>query len=156
MRALILATLATSMFVATAHAQSLAGMQARTAAIAQRYLEVWSSDGAAAVQGVPYVYGPTVQFYGRTYSQAQLMAEKRRAVAQWPIRRYRMRPGTVQIICNEGEMKCGVRSVIDFVAENPRRGTSKRGSARFDLGVSFAGPQPRILYEGGSLNRRRS
>ena len=74
-------------------------MRTRTAAIAERYLAGWSSDGTLAVQEVPYVYGPTIQFHGRTYTQSQLMAEKRRAVAQWPVRRYAMRPGTVQVIC---------------------------------------------------------
>lgn len=152
-RALTLAFLLT-LASAQAHAQSTAEMEARTAAIAERYLEVWSQDGGLAVEGVPYVYGPTVRFYGRTYTQAQLMAEKSRAIRQWPVRRYVQRPGTVKIICSATEMKCGLRSVIDFVAENPVRGTVKRGSARFDLGVSFAGPQPRILYEGGSLNNR--
>jgi hypothetical protein len=131
-------------------------MKARTAEIATRYLEVWSTNDAAAVAGVPYVYGPRVQFYGRDYSQADLMAEKRRAIHQWPVRRYVHRPGSMQVICNVAKQRCGVRSITDFEVANPARGTAKHGSARFDLGVSFEGPQPRILYEGGSLGRRRA
>lgn len=46
-------------------ALSGAEMQRRTAAIAERYLAVWSSNDGGAVAGVPYMYGPTVQFYGR-------------------------------------------------------------------------------------------
>jgi hypothetical protein len=138
-----------------AQAASLSEMRERTAEIATRYLQVWSSNDAAAVQGVPYVYGPSVRFYGRNYTQAMLMDEKRRAIRQWPIRRYVHRPGTLNVICNEGTQKCAARSITDFQVENPARGTFKRGSARFDLGVSFEGPRPRILYEGGSLGRRR-
>ncbi len=52
-------------FGSSASAASLADMQERTAIIATRYLQVWSSNGPAAVAGVPYVYGPTVTFYGQ-------------------------------------------------------------------------------------------
>lgn len=143
-------------FGPAAEAASLAEMQERTAVIATRYLDVWSSNGPAAVAGVPYVYGPSVAFYGQTYSQERLMAEKRAVIRQWPVRRYTHRPGSMRVLCNVSAQKCGARSIIDFVAENPARGTAKRGSAKFDLGVSFAGPRPRILYEGGSLNSPRA
>jgi hypothetical protein len=139
----------------SAQAASVSEMRERTAEIATRYLQVWSSNDAAAVQGVPYVYGPSVRFYGRNYTQAMLMDEKRRAIRQWPIRHYVHRPGTLNVICNEATQKCAARSITDFQVENPARGTFKRGSARFDLGVSFDGSRPRILYEGGSLGRRR-
>lgn len=130
-------------------------MRRRTAYIAERYLAIWSSNDGTAVAGVPYMYGPTVTFYGRTYTQSQLVAEKRRAIRQWPIRRYAHRPGTMRVTCNPPEMKCAARSVMDFEVANPARGTGRAGSARFDLGVSFAERQPRILYEGGSLGNRR-
>ena len=135
--------------------RSLAGMRARTAEIATEYLRVWSSNDGNAVASVPYIYGPTVLFYGRRYTQAQLVAEKRRAIRQWPVRRYTHRPGTMRVICNAAQRKCAARSIMDFSVENPDRGTAKHGAARFDLGVSFAGERPRILYEGGSLNRPR-
>lgn len=147
--------LAAALLAPGLEARAATGMEERTAVIATRYLQVWSSNDLAAVQGVPYVYGPTVTFYGKTYTQAMLMAEKRRAIRQWPVRRYVHRPGSMQIICNAPEQKCAARSIIDFVAENPRTGAFKRGSAKFDLGISFEGPTPRILYEGGSLNRSR-
>ncbi len=136
-------------------ALSGAEMQRRTATIAERYLAIWSSNDGGAVAGVPYMYGPTVEFYGRPYTQEQLVNEKRAAIRQWPLRRYAIRPGTLRVVCNVAQAKCAARSVIDFEVANPARGTRKAGSARFDLGVSYAGRQPRILYEGGSLGRRR-
>ena len=138
-------------------AQALSGaeMQRRTAIIAERYLAIWSSNDGGAVTGVPYMYGPTVQFYGRPYTQERLVDEKRAAIRQWPLRRYAIRPGTLRVICNVPKVKCAARSSIDFVVAIPARGTRKSGSARFDLGVSYAGRQPRILYEGGSLGRHR-
>lgn len=136
-------------------AQSGAEMQRRTGYIAERYLAIWSSNDGGAVAGVPYMYGPTVQFYGRPYTQRQLINEKRAAIRRWPLRRYAIRPGTLHVICNVPQAKCAARAITDFVVANPDQGTRKAGSARFDLGVSYAGRQPRILYEGGSLGRHR-
>ncbi|WP_132250961.1 hypothetical protein [Methylobacterium segetis] len=140
----------------SAQAVGLTEMKRRTAFIAERYLQIWSSSNVSPVAGVPYMYGPTVTFYGQRYSQEQLMAEKRRAIQQWPSRRYVHRPGTMQITCNVPAQKCAARSTIDFEVSNSRHGTAKQGSAKFDLGISFADRQPRILYEGGSLNNRRA
>lgn len=144
------------MFASPAFAVSPQEMKDRTAFIAERYLQIWSSSNVRPVAGVPYMYGRTVLFYGKPYTQADLQAEKQRAISQWPVRHYVHRPGTMRVICNVAARKCAARSVIDFTVANPRRGTRKSGSAKFDLGVSFAGPHPVILYEGGSLNRRRS
>lgn len=131
-------------------------MKDRTAFIAERYLQIWSSSNVSPVAGVPYMYGRTVQFYGKPYTQADLQAEKRRAISQWPIRRYVHRPGTMRINCNYALLKCAARSTIDFSVSNPSRGTRKTGSAKFDLGISFSGSHPVILYEGGSSNKNRN
>ncbi|MCJ2050749.1 hypothetical protein [Methylobacterium sp. J-070] len=131
-------------------------MRTRTAFIADRYLQIWSSNNLSPVAEVPYMYGRTVTFYGKTYTRADLQAEKQRAIAQWPVRHYVHRPGTMRVLCNVEARKCAARSTIDFTVANPDRRTGKSGSAKFDLGVSFAGPRPVILYEGGSLNRRRT
>ena len=152
----LLLSAAIMMAATSAQALGLAEMKQRTAFIAERYLQIWSSNNASPIAGVPYMYGPTVTFYGQRYTQAQLIAEKRRAIQQWPSRRYVHRPGTMQITCNGPAQKCAARSTIDFEVRNDRRGTAKQGSAKFDLGISFAERHPRILYEGGSLNSRHA
>ncbi len=154
-RALLIGAVAI-MAVSPSYAVSPQEMKERTAFIADRYLQIWSSSNVSPVAGVPYMYGRTVLFYGKPYTQADLQAEKQRAISQWPVRHYAHRPGTLRVICNTAARKCAARSTIDFTVANPKRGTRKSGSAKFDLGVSFAGPHPVILYEGGRLNRRRS
>jgi hypothetical protein len=144
------------MSASPSYAVSPQEMKDRTAFIASRYLQIWSSNNVSPVAGVPYMYGRTVLFYGKSYTQADLQAEKQRAIVQWPVRHYAHRPGTLRVVCNAAARKCAARSTIDFAVANPNRGTRKSGSAKFDLGVSFAGPHPVILYEGGSLNKRRS
>lgn len=137
-----------------ARAQGLAEMEERSAIIAERYLAVWSSSDEASVAGVPYVYGPRVRFYGKTLDQRALAAEKRRAIREWPIRSYRHRPGTMRVLCNGAALRCAARSIIDYQVANPETGRQARGSATFDLGISFAGPKPVILYETGRPVRR--
>lgn len=83
---MVLAALAA--YSVPAHAITLPEMRERTAVIANRYLEIWSANNASPVSCVPYMYGPTVMFYGKRYSQADLIAEKRRAIRQWPVRQY--------------------------------------------------------------------
>jgi hypothetical protein len=139
-----------------ASAQSVAEMQQRSAIIAQRYLQVWSSSDELSIEGVPYVYGPRVTFYGRSLDWRGLQNEKRRAVRQWPVRSYEHRPGSMEVICNENTRRCAVRSIIDYAVSNPNTGRRARGSATFDLGISFAGARPSILYETGGPLRRSS
>ncbi len=135
-------------------AQSAGEMQERSATIAQRYLAVWSSSSEFSIEGVPYVYGPRVTFYGRSLDWRGLAAEKRRAVRQWPNRSYHHRPGSMQVICNAGARRCAVRSIIDYRVSNPGTGRRASGAATFDLGISFAGAKPVILYESGRPLRR--
>src|SRR4051794_40278894 len=78
-------------------AASTAGpLEIRTGTLATRYLQVWSSDGATAIRSVPDLYERRVTFYGQQYTHHQLMAEKRRAIRRWPVRRYAHRPGTLR------------------------------------------------------------
>jgi hypothetical protein len=152
---LSLILLAYSILACGTAASASSRLERETAVIATRYLQVWSSDGAASVASVPRLYQRTVTFYGRRYTHHQLMAEKRRAIRRWPIRHYAHHPGTMRIDCDLPDRKCMSRSIIDFRVEHPRWGTVKQGSARFALGINFAGPSPRIFYEGGSVNARR-
>lgn len=141
---------------ASCWAVPLLEMKARTAEIATRYLQVWSSSDAAAVEGVPYVYGPQTAFYGQNVTPPQLQALKRGAIRQWPVRSYVHRPGSMKVVCAEGTQRCAAVSTIDYRVSNPQRGTSARGSARFELGISFEGPVPRILYEDGTRRSART
>ena len=144
-------------FAPSARAVDLDETRVRAASFATGYLQLWSSDNTAPIARVPDMYARTVTFYGRRYTQDQLIAEKRRAIQRWPSRRYVHRPGTMQVSCNLSAQRCVTRSIIDFEVSSYRRHAAKRGSARFDLGISFAERGPRIVHEaGGSSNTRRS
>jgi hypothetical protein len=130
-------------------------LEERTAAFATRYLQAWSANGAASVRSVPILYERAPTFYGRTYTHHELMAEKRQAIRRWPIRHYAHHPGTMRIKCDLPNRRCVARSIIDLRVASPPRGTVKDGSAKFVLGINFARRNPRIFYEGGSVNAPR-
>jgi hypothetical protein len=131
-------------------------LEERTAALATRYLQVWSVNGATSVRSVPTLYERATTFYGRTYTHHQLMAEKRRAIRRWPIRHYAHHPGTMRVRCDVPNRRCVAHSIIDFRVASPHRGALKHGSATFVLGINFARSNPRIFYEGASVNAPRA
>ena len=134
--------------------QALAMSEARMRIVAievtYRHLATWSS--RPLVQGrMPVDYGDTVTSFGRVYSRDALSEERLATGRRWPVRSYTLRPGTLRVSCNVPAFKCAVRSTVDYRLSDPVRHVSERGSARFDLGVCFSGPQPSILYEDGGL-----
>lgn len=133
-----------------AMAMSEARMRSGAINVAYRYLSTWSSDPAAQAQ-IPFDYGDTVMSFGRASSRDELSAKRSAASRRWPVRSYTHRPGTVRVSCNVPALKCAVRSTVDYRVSDPIGHVSERGSARFDLGVGFGGPRPRILYEDGGL-----
>ena len=74
-----------------------------------------TNDGGAIAVGAVYMYGSTVRFYGRLYTQEQLIDEKRAAIGQWPLRR----PARVlRVTCNVPQCECAARSIIKFEVAN--------------------------------------
>lgn len=133
-----------------AMAMSEARMRSGAVEVAYRYLSTWSS-GPAGQARMPFDDGDTIMSFGRAYSRDELRAERLAASRRWPVRRYTHRPGTLRVSCNVPALKCAVRSTVDYRVSNPVSHVSEHGSARFDLGVGFGGPRPRILYEDGGL-----
>jgi hypothetical protein len=121
--------------------------------LAYALLDAWSSDNRVALNGLADLYAARVSFFGRLVDRLEVQREKRRFAARWPVRRYEHRPRTMAIDCDVEAKICHVRSTIDWRAENPARQTRSRGAAKFELGVSFAGDQPLVAYEGGRVTR---
>ena len=119
--------------------------------LAYTYLQGWSSGNAQALADVKALYGPRVNFYGRFIDRQVLFSQKRSFGQRWPVRRYEHRPGTMQIRCEAQTQACLVRSIIDWRAANPARGTASRGSSTFELGIGFAGQKPVVLFERGRV-----
>jgi hypothetical protein len=131
--------------------RDLATMRDLSADLANSYLRIWSSSNEAALDDVHEVYAPHVNFYGRVLDKRGITAEKMRFVRRWPVRRYSLRPGTTRVDCNPHRQSCVVRTLINWTAAAPQRREVSRGVSEFELGVAFAGSQPRVVYEGGRV-----
>jgi hypothetical protein len=116
-------------------------------ALAERYLELWSSPNDEMIEATPELYASSVRYYGRRIDRAALLAQKRRFADRWPVRSYRHRPGSIRAACEERTRICLVRSVYDYSVENPRSGKQGRGSSGLTIGVSLAGERPLIVSE---------
>ena len=142
-----------ALLACTAPARALdpATMKDRTAFIATRYLEIWSSNDATSITASRPC---TVQWPDSMGATTHKINSSRRSVA----RSGNGLPGATGIAPAPYEsfathaQKCAARSMIDVEVSNALRGTAKRGSAKFDLGTSFAEPRPRIFSESGRLN----
>ena len=124
--------------------------------VAYAYLDAWSSENKTALTGFDHLYAAQVMFFGRRIERAAVRDDKLRFARRWPIRHYDPRPATMNIACDVEAKLCRVRSVLDYRAESPLRHARTEGSAEFELGISFAGLQPEIVYESGRVLRIRS
>jgi hypothetical protein len=137
-----------------APAERLAHMTDLARELTKSYLQVWSSNGRAALADVEQVYGPIIVFYGQTFEQRHLAAEKRRFLRRWPVRSYALRPGTTRVQCSLGAQGCTVNAIVDWEVRAPARREVSRGSSHFKLGIDLSGPQPAVSSEGGRVITR--
>ena len=73
------------------------------------YLAMWSHDDDINTASVERFYAPLVNYYGKRMSRAQVLADKRAYIRQWPIRNYAEVPGTFLGSCNSDRSFCKVR-----------------------------------------------
>jgi hypothetical protein len=118
------------------------------------YLGYWSAPNAVTLRATPEFYAPRVLFHGRVMSARALAEEKRRFIQRWPQRYYSPRLETMRTNCDPGREVCTVRTAFDFTALNPAQGARSRGTANLELGVSFAGGRPAIVFESSHIVRR--
>lgn len=74
----------------------------------QNYLAMWSSNQAINAASVSRFYAPRVIYYGKSFSRAQVLADKETYVRHWPVRDYREVPGSFAAHCNADRSLCKV------------------------------------------------
>ena len=95
----------------------------------QAYLALWSRNADVGPAAVERFYAPTVVYYGKSLSRAQVLADKLRYIKAWPERAYREIPGTIDAHCNGNRSRCRV-SVMMTWRRISRGGKSSAGRAR--------------------------
>ncbi len=84
------------------------GTKADAEQAVQGYLAIWSSQKSFDPATVARFYAPRVIYYGKHFSRAQVLADKRAYVRQWPVRLYREVPGSFAATCDAGKTLCKV------------------------------------------------
>lgn len=92
-----------------------------------------------------------VDYYGKLTSRADVLKDKERYVARWPVRSYRLRSETVRTSCDESKSTCRVDGLLDFNLSNPADGRKSSGASSFEFGIRFGPDGGRIFYESGKI-----
>jgi caspase domain-containing protein len=90
-----------------------------------------------------------VDYYGKITSRADVIKDKERYVARWPVRSYQMRSDTIRTSCVDNSSTCRVSGLLDYSLSNPSSGKKSSGSASFEFGIRFDAGGGRIVYENG-------
>ena len=136
-------------------AQTDDSLAVRSAEFSAAYLRTWSTDTRASLLDVPHIYAARVNFYGRLLNHAALIREKAQFARRWPQRQYSLRPGTLDVQCDERGPRCVVRAVIDWRAESPARMASTRGTSTFLQALDLAAERPLVIRETGAVVQSR-
>jgi len=120
------------------------------------YFTVWANDASATPQAVEHFYASRVNYYGREMTSAEVYQDKVYLMRQWPIRTYRVRPGTVMTSCSENHDRCQVSLALDFLSANPARGVGAQGVASISFLLSGSEGQMKIERENGVTVLRSS
>jgi uncharacterized caspase-like protein len=124
-------------------------LQQRALEFAARDMDQSSGDPAAFLAYAGQVFDDQVDFYGKRTSRADVLKEKERYVARWPIRTYKLLPEATQAACNEVQATCIVSGVVVFSVSDPAKGRKSTGTATFEYGVRFGSNTVKVFSENG-------
>ncbi|MGE0768504.1 MAG: caspase domain-containing protein [Hyphomicrobiaceae bacterium] len=101
------------------------------AAITRYIAEVYLPSGAGEA-GSELTYEPQVSYYGKSVTRSAVLADKRRYVARWPRRAYRLDPGSVSVVPGRDG---AYEATFEYTYEvsNGRRTSGGRGRTRLTL-----------------------
>jgi hypothetical protein len=112
----------------------------------------WSSSNEEALLRMPprFYYSCLQSYYDgkKVVYFRNVWADKKSFAERWPLRRYRIREGSIDISCNPRDRygECNVHVIVDWSVENPDRNTARNGASAYDFGVSLA-----ILASGSDI-----
>ncbi|WP_137113152.1 hypothetical protein [Rhodobacter sp. SY28-1] len=112
----------------------------------------WSLPNDQALPRLATYYAPFVDFYGNPFTHAEVMTEKEDFASRWPVRSYRVEPGSFKVKCSsEG---CVVDAVIAWLAASPARGAKASGRSTWSLWLTDIDGSLKIVRENGATLER--
>jgi hypothetical protein len=121
----------------------------------QEYYRRTTSSTPDDYRFIAAAFAPEVNYYGKRLTREEVLADKFRWMATWPVRDYRVQEDSAEWQCNENARLCVVRVLVDFDARNPKTRKVSKGVTTNELGVRVTNSSVEIEYENGKVLQRR-
>lgn len=109
-----------------------------------------NDDASTALRVADEAYADYVDFFGKTLTHREVLADKRRYFERWPIRHSRVNEYSLYSVCENN--KCAVSGEYDWFVRSPKRNKKATGTATFYyvLDMQAGG---KIISEGGKARK---
>jgi ATP-dependent protease ClpP protease subunit len=119
-------------------------------------IEQWSGPSNLSVRFLSSVYPEQVEYYGSLKDRDAVIRDKKKFTDRWPVRKYIVRPDTIETQCDLEVLQCDVRGLLDWTASSEKRNALASGSAAFDYRVMLTDNGFSIASESGSVLSRQT
>ena len=126
-------------------------LETRALNFARLNIRYWSQNSPDVQAGVSAFYADNITFYGKDWTQEQVMADKAGFIERWPVRAYDIDEDSTTVSC-EGDI-CSIEAKIVFFAYAQARAATSRGLAQFSYVIDLSG-EPKITSETSSVLER--
>lgn len=111
------------------------------------YFETWADNASVTQAKVAQFYAERVDYYGHVMSRAGVLQAKLAIVRQWPIRRYRVVPGSVVRAC--AARFCTIDVVLNWEVANTAGRSGSVGATTVSLRLVMQDGAYKIAAESG-------
>ncbi|MCG6857587.1 MAG: caspase domain-containing protein [Salaquimonas sp.] len=106
-----------------------------------------SAPADQSLKSIYNIYAARVDFYGKSFSTADIVRDKAGLIDRWPQRSYRAPENEMSIYCNPAANSCNVSARVYWSVASAARGKSASGVSQTDLKLDFSSGAPRVVYE---------
>ncbi|MCA0433338.1 MAG: ATP-dependent Clp protease proteolytic subunit [Proteobacteria bacterium] len=116
-------------------------------AMARRIVMAETLDGPGMEASLANTYAINVNFNGQARSADDIMAEKRRMVADWGVRRRAIEDGSLEVHCSMNSIFCNVSGVYVYELGVSEDGFISKNRWRFSYEIILPLDMPRVTAE---------
>ena len=137
--------------VETPPSPDTSAMEARALNFVRLNIRYWSQNAPDVAAGVHAFYADRITFYGKDWTQAQVISDKSGFIERWPVRAYDINEDSITVEC--ADTTCAIEAKIVFFAHSQSRAATSRGLAQFSYILDLSN-DPEITYETSSVVER--
>jgi len=113
----------------------------------EKYYRIHAGMGRSYDGSFDDLYAGTVNWYGAATSHGEVVAKKMDFFRQYSDPHFRIRPGTLQIMCDNSGDTCRVTALVDSSFRKNSTGTEIGGAAQVDFTFADVLTNPRVVSE---------